>query len=121
MGSSLMSDAAYSQTNPSVRYWTLVEPLREDGRKDGRGSPLYVHVLRSEYDVRFDRQREDGLRILDVIAEEAVRKVSYGIKCCVRHLLIGHYDGSECVGLAPTASGPESSSASGPAPADPAS
>lgn len=91
-----------------------LESIKRSGVQDGRNSEYHWKVYRSRH---LDRhgQNVNFREMLRIISSLAVEELSSTIRCCVKHVLIGRYDGTECVGLRPTSSEPSTSSASAPA------
>jgi hypothetical protein len=121
-----------NRRSSDTTYVVWVDSIRRAKRSDGRQSCYVRHVIRKDHEDYALSNFRRGFSVMDhsrtpmrgailEIAQRAVQDLTVNLPCCVRHLLIGHYDGSECVGLAPTALGPGSSSASEYAPVDSAS
>jgi hypothetical protein len=93
-------------------YVVRVDSLRQTKRSDGRQRCYVWYVVRrghEDYALRYGGHMRGA--VLE-IAQRAVESISPTIRCCVKHVLIGRYDGTECVGLRSTASAPGTSSAS---------
>lgn len=106
--------SAIHSENPATDVLRFsVDPIKKRNKLDGR---YFSHTVVKSYH-RFFGPITDTAGVLTYLAKQAVAQVCQGMRCCVKHMLIGHYDGTECCGLAPSASEPETSVAA----ADPAS
>lgn len=113
-----IQESIRDQWSSDTTYVCWVDSIRRGKRSDGRKRYYVRYVVRRDHEdyarsnTRWgtsDYTRTPMSRAVLEISRRAVRDLIVNLPCCVKHVLIGRYDGTECVGLRATSSAPSTS------------